>query len=71
MLVKADLRDARRRERGPSRPAPRSAQLVRMAIACPGDLAGQRDRALLLLMAAGLRRLALVGLDVYRRATPA
>jgi site-specific recombinase XerC len=37
-----------------------------MATACPGDLAGRRDRALLLLMAAGLGRLALVGLDVER-----
>jgi site-specific recombinase XerC len=43
-----------------------------MAVACPGDLAGLRDRALLLLMAAGLGRLALVGLDVERlRFTPA
>jgi site-specific recombinase XerC len=35
-----------------------------MATACPGDLAGLRDRALLLLAAAGLGRSALVGLDV-------
>jgi site-specific recombinase XerC len=35
-----------------------------MATACPGDLAGLRDRALLLLTAAGLGRSALVGLDV-------
>ena len=35
-----------------------------MAVACPGDLAGRRDRALLLLAAAGLGRAALVGLDV-------
>jgi site-specific recombinase XerC len=35
-----------------------------MATACPGDLAGRRDRALLLLAAAGLGRAALVGLDV-------
>jgi site-specific recombinase XerC len=34
-----------------------------MAVACPGDLAGVRDRALLLLAAAGLDRAALVGLD--------
>jgi hypothetical protein len=66
-LVKAVLRDARRSDRGTRRaPPPRPAQLVRMAIACPGDLAGQRDRALLLLMAAGLGRRALVGLDVER-----
>jgi site-specific recombinase XerC len=66
-LVKAVLREARRSDRGARRaPPPRPAQLVRMAIACPGDLAGQRDRALLLLMAAGLGRVALVGLDVER-----
>ena len=35
-----------------------------MAVACPGDLAGRRDRAVLLLAAAGLGRAALVGLDV-------
>ena len=35
-----------------------------MATACPGDLAGLRDRALLLLAATGLGRNALVGLDV-------
>jgi site-specific recombinase XerC len=34
-----------------------------MAAACPGDLAGMRDRALLLLAASGLGRAALVGLD--------
>ena len=34
-----------------------------MAAACPGDRAGLRDRALLLLAAAGLGRAALVGLD--------
>jgi hypothetical protein len=37
----------------PGPPPPRPAQLVRMAIACLRDLAGRRDRALLLLMAAG------------------
>jgi hypothetical protein len=35
-----------------------------MAARCPGDLAGLRDRALLLLAASGLGRAALVGLDV-------
>jgi site-specific recombinase XerD len=71
--VRAVLRAARRRDRGARRaPPPRPAQLVRMAISCPGDLAGWRDRALLLLMAAGLGRVALVGLDVERlRFTPA
>ena len=43
---------------------PLAAHLTRMATACPGDLAGLRDRALLLLAAAGLGRSALVGLDV-------
>jgi site-specific recombinase XerC len=64
---------ARRIARGARRaPPPRPAQLARMATACPGDLAGLRDRALLLLMAAELGRLALVGLDVERlRFTPA
>jgi hypothetical protein len=65
-LVKAVLREARRSDRGARRaPPPRPAQLVRMATACPGDLAGQRDRALLLL-AAGLGRRAPVGLNVER-----
>jgi site-specific recombinase XerD len=40
------------------------ARLARMATACPGDLAGLRDRALLLLAATGLGRTALVSLDV-------
>ena len=35
-----------------------------MAVRCPRDLAGMRDRALLLLAANGLGRAALVGLDV-------
>ena len=35
-----------------------------MAARCPRDLAGMRDRALLLLAASGLGRAALVGLDV-------
>jgi hypothetical protein len=40
------------------------AALERLAAACGGDLAGQRDRALLLLhLAAGLRRGEVVGLD--------
>jgi len=71
--VRAILRATRRAARGARRAPPlRPAQLVRMATACPGDLTGLRDRALLLLMAAGLGRLALVGLDVERlRFTPA
>ena len=52
----------------PSRPArPRSspapAQLRRMAARCPGDLAGLRDRALLLLTASGLGGERLLALD--------
>ena len=42
---------------------PGPAQLSRMAARCPGDLAGLRDRALLLLAAAGLDREALLRLD--------
>jgi hypothetical protein len=34
-----------------------------MAAACPGDLAGQRDRAMLLLAASGLSNEALLALD--------
>ena len=50
---------------GPRRPPPPSGpRLARMAGACPGNLAGLRDRALLLLAAAtGLGRAALVGID--------
>ena len=42
---------------------PGPAQLARMAARCPGDLAGLRDRALLLLAAAGLDRETLRHLD--------
>jgi hypothetical protein len=62
--VTAILRVARRIAT-PRRPAPKpSATLIRMAVRCPRDLAGTRDRALLLLAANGLGRAALVGLDV-------
>jgi len=47
------------RRRGPLGPA----QLARMAARCPGDLAGLRDRALLLLAAAGLDAERLLALD--------
>ena len=57
--VRAVLRQARRDPRPRRRPAPGAAQMTRMAGACPGDLAGLRDRALLLLAAAGLGRGAL------------
>ena len=58
------LRQARRTATRRRAPPPAAARLIRMATACPGDLAGLRDRALLLLAAAGLGRSALVGLDV-------
>ena len=54
---------ARNAARPRRKPAPYAAQLARMAAACPSDLAGLRDRALLLLAAAGLGRADLVGLD--------
>jgi hypothetical protein len=56
---------AARRAATPRRPTPKpAAALTRMAVRCPRDLAGLRDRALLLLAAGGLGRAALVGLDV-------
>jgi hypothetical protein len=62
--VRVVLRGARR-STTPRRPKPRAAAtLIRIAARCPGDLAGMRDRALLLLAACGLGRAALVGLDV-------
>jgi site-specific recombinase XerD len=62
--VTAILRAARRTAT-PRRTAPKPlATLIRMAVRCPRDLAGTRDRALLLLAANGLSRAALVGLDV-------
>jgi site-specific recombinase XerD len=62
--VTAILRAARRAAT-PRRPAPKPvATLIRMAVRCPQDLAGTRDRAALLLAANGLSRAALVGLDV-------
>jgi len=62
--VRAVLREARERAAPRREPPPRPAQLARMAAACPGDLAGLRDRALLLLAAVGLGRATLVGLNV-------
>ncbi len=58
--LKASRRATPRRVR-PARPSP--SQLEAMALSCGGDLAGRRDRALLLLAAAGLGRAALVGLQ--------
>lgn len=62
--LRAALRSARKAApRVGKSPAPTPAQLQRLAQSCPRDLAGQRDRALLLLVAAGLGRAALVGLQ--------
>lgn len=62
--VKTVLRDARRAAVPRRQAAPSPAQMERMAASCLGDLAGLRDRALLLLMAAGrLGRATVVGLD--------
>jgi integrase len=59
------LRHARRTATRRRVPSPTATRLTRMATACPGDLAGLRDRALLLLLVvAGLGRAALVSLDV-------
>jgi len=66
------LRDLRARGKRSRKPPPTQAQLTRWAAACTGDRMGQRDRALLLLMAAGLGRMALIGLDAedVRLTTP-
>lgn len=50
--VTAWLRQARRAASPARRQPPGPAQLIRMALSCPRDLAGLRDRALLLLAAA-------------------
>jgi 2Fe-2S iron-sulfur cluster binding domain len=57
------IEHARRSRMPRRRPLPGPVQLARMAAYCPGDLAGLRDRALLLLLAAGFGRSGLVGLD--------
>jgi site-specific recombinase XerC len=62
-LVKTVLHAARRSGTPRHKPSPAPAQLMRLAGACGGDLAGLRDRALLLLAASGLAAGALVGLD--------
>lgn len=65
--LRAVLRSAR--TSAPSigrRSAPTPAHLQRLAQSCPGDLAGRRDCALLLLAAIGLGRAALVGLQAER-----
>lgn len=71
--VKTMLRDLRLPSERRRLPRPPPDQLARMAAACRGDLAGLRDRALLLLAAAAeLGRADLVGLDFeHVRLTPA
>jgi site-specific recombinase XerC len=62
--LRAALRSARRAAPPAGRrSAPTPAYLHKLAQSCPGDLAGRRDRALLLLAATGLGRTALVGLQ--------
>ena len=63
-LVKAALKAIRRAAAPRRDPPPSSAKLARMVANCPGDLAGLRDRALLLLMQdTDLGRADLVSLD--------
>ena len=63
-VVKAALKTMRRSAVRRRAPPPTPAVLARMITACPGDLAGLRDRALLHLAAAtGLGRAALVSLQ--------
>jgi integrase len=65
--VRRALKQARKTAPRRSRPPPPSpARLRAMAARCPRDLAGLRDRALLLLLAAGLSRRALAGLQAER-----
>ncbi len=64
--LRAILQGAPRQAPGGRRrlPPPGAAQLQRMAMNCPGDLAGRRDRALLLLLtAAGLDRQTVLAID--------
>jgi len=62
--VRTALRDARRTAPPRRKPLPAPALLLRMAASCPRDLAGLRDRALLLLLAeANLNRSTLTGLQ--------
>jgi integrase len=66
------LRHLRARPPRARKAPPSPDQLTRLARACLGDRTGQRDRALLLLMAAGLSRTTLIGLDAedVRLTTP-
>lgn len=63
-VVRAALRRARRDlPRRTRKPTPSGASLQQAAQRCPGDLAGRRDRALLLLLAGGIGRRAIVALQ--------
>ncbi len=62
LAARATLSQVRPRMRNRSIALP-AAQLRRLAAACPPDLAGLRDRAVLLLLSEGLKRSAIVGLD--------
>jgi hypothetical protein len=64
LAVTTILRVARQAAKPRRKPRQLPATLIRMAVRCPHDLVGMRDRALLLLAASGLGRAALVGLDV-------
>lgn len=65
--VRATLRQVRKSLPARTRsPAPSDAALRAMAQRCPGDLAGRRDRAVLLLLATGLGRRAVVALQAER-----
>jgi hypothetical protein len=66
------LRARRAQAKGSRMPAPSPDQLTRYATLCTGDRTGQRDRALLLLLATGLSRTAVIGLDAeaVRLTTP-
>jgi len=60
--VRAALKTARKAALRRARASPPTpARLQSLAQSCPANLAGRRDRALLLLLAAGLRRRVLVG----------
>lgn len=65
--VRAALKRARKAlPRRTRQNPPSKAELARMARRCPGDLAGSRDRALLLLLASGLGRRDVVALQAER-----
>ena len=61
--VRTALREARRTAPLRRKPLPAPALLLRMAASCPRDLAGLRDRALLLLAEGSLSRSTLTGLQ--------